>query len=148
MNKQQQRFVEDMGQLMVGWGLPRTTGRVYAYLLLRSDPASLDEIAADLQVAKSGASVATRQLIGFGMARTFGEGGTRRLRYDALYDLDAIIAARTAQTLAFFDRLHEGAKVASAPSVRRKITAMTGALEGLFAEAPALVRRTKKRRST
>lgn len=148
MNKQQQRFVEDMGQLMVGWGLSRTTGRVYAYLLLRPDPASLDEIAADLSVAKSGASVATRQLLGFGMARTFGEGGTRRLRYAALYDLDAIIAARSAQTLAFFQRLHEGAKVASTPAVKRKITGMTGALEVLFAQAPALARRTHKRRAT
>jgi DNA-binding transcriptional regulator GbsR (MarR family) len=148
MNKQQQRFIEDMGQLMVGWGLSRTTGRVYAYLLLRSSPASLDDVAADLGVAKSGASVATRQLIGFGMARTFGEGGTRRLRYAALYDLDAIIAARSAQALAFFERLHDGAKVASTPSVKRKITAMTGALEGLFARTPALARRTRKRRST
>lgn len=146
MNKQQQRFVEDMGQLMVGWGLPRTTGRVYAYLLLRPEPATLDQIAADLGVAKSGASVATRQLMQFGMARTFGEGGTRRLRYDALYELDAIIAARTAQTLAFFDRLHEGARVAGTPSVKRKITAMTGALEGVFAQAPALARRNQKRR--
>jgi DNA-binding transcriptional regulator GbsR (MarR family) len=149
MNKQQQRFVEDMGQLMVGWGLPRTTGRVYAYLLLRPEPATLDQIAADLGVAKSGASVATRQLVQFGMARTFGDGGgTRRLRYDALYELDAIIAARTAQTMAFFERLHEGAKVAGTPSVKRKITGMTGALEGLFAQAPSLARRTKKRRST
>jgi hypothetical protein len=147
MNAGQRRFVDDMGQLMVGWGLSRTTGRVYAYLLLRSDPASLDEIAADLAVAKSGASVATRQLIGFGMARTFGEVGTRRLRFDALYDLDAIVAARTAQTLAFFERLHDGARVARAPSVRRKINAMTGALEGLFARTPALARRTGKRRS-
>lgn len=148
MNKRQQRFVEDMGQLMVGWGLSRTTGRVYAYLLLRPDPTSLDEIAADLSVAKSGASVATRKLLGFGMARTFGEGGTRRLRYAALYDLDAIIAARSAQTLAFFQRLHEGAKVASTPAVKRKITGMTGTLEGLFAQAPALARRTHKRRAT
>jgi predicted transcriptional regulator len=148
MNRQQQRFIDDMGQLMVGWGLPRTTGRVYAYLLLRPDPATLDQVAADLGVAKSGASVATRQLIQFGMARSFGEGRTRRLRYDALYDLDAIIAARTAQTLAFFDRLHEGARVASTPSVKRKIAGMTGALEGLFAQAPALARRTHKRRAT
>jgi predicted transcriptional regulator len=147
MNRQQQRFIDDMGQLMVGWGLPRTTGRVYAYLLLRPDPATLDQVAADLGVAKSGASVATRQLIQFGMARSFGEGRTRRLRYDALYDLDAIIAARTAQTLAFFDRLHEGARVASTPSVKRKIAGMTGALEGLFAQAPALARRTHKRRA-
>ncbi len=144
MNRQQQRFIEDMGQLMVGWGLPRTTGRVYAYLLLRPTPATLDQIATDLDVAKSGASVATRQLVQFGMARMFGDGGgTRRLRYDALYDLYAIIAARTAQTMAFFDRLHEGARVAGTPSVKRKITAMTGALEGVFAQAPALARRTQ-----
>lgn len=35
----QRRYIEGMGQAMAGWGLPRTTGRIYAYLLLRADPA-------------------------------------------------------------------------------------------------------------
>jgi len=145
MNAAQKRFVEDMGQHMVGWGLPRTTGRIYAYLLLRPEPADLDQITKDLDVAKSGASVSTRQLISFGMVRATGERGTRRLRYDALYDLDAIIAARTAQSLAFFERLKEGARIATAPVVRAKLRTMTGELETVFGDAPDLVARARRR---
>jgi len=88
MNVTQRHFVDDMGQQMVSWGLARTTGRIYAYLLLQSAPVSLDQIARDLQVAKSGASVSTRHLLGFGLARSSGEVGTRRLRYAANYDLE------------------------------------------------------------
>ena len=144
----QRRYVEGMGQVMARWGLPRTTGRIYGYLLLRPDPASLDEIAKDVDVAKSGASVATRQLLGMGLARSFGERGSRRLRYDALYDLDAIFAARTAQTLELLGRLKEGATVASAASVRRKLNTLSTALESAFTGAPALVRRAQRRSRT
>ncbi len=67
-----QGFIEDMGQHMTGWGLARTTGRIYAYLLLQSEPVGLDRLAADLGIAKSGASVGARQLVAFGMARAVG----------------------------------------------------------------------------
>src|SRR5581483_1236985 len=147
MSAAQRRYIDDIGRLMVRWGLPRTTGRVYGYLLLRPDPATLDEIARDLDVAKSGGSVATRQLIATGLARSFGEGKTRRLRYDALYDLSAIVAARAAQTRVFIEGLREGAKVAAAPAVRKKITAMTAALEGAFTAAPTLALRAQRRKA-
>ncbi len=148
VNAAQQRYIEGMGGVMVRWGLPRTTGRIYAYLLLRREPASLDEIARDLRVAKSGASVATRQLVGMGLARSYGEPGTRRLCYDALYDLEAIIAARTAQTLALFDRLREGADVATDATVKRKLKAMTNALESAFADIPRITRHAQRRSGT
>ena len=145
VNASQHRYIEGMGDVMVRWGLPRTTGRIYAYLLLRPAPATLDDIVRDLGVAKSGASVATRQLMGMGLARSYGEPGSRRLRYDALYDLEAIIAARTAQTLALFERLREGATVATAPSVRRKLNGMTSALESAFADIPQIARHAQAR---
>ena len=66
MTEAQMTFIEDMGQLMVGWGIPRNTGRIYAYLLLQREPATLDDIAGELHIAKSGASVAARQLAQLG----------------------------------------------------------------------------------
>ena len=57
LSSAQHDFVEDMGQLMASWGLPRNTGRLYAFLILRSAPVSLDEMAAELGIAKSGASL-------------------------------------------------------------------------------------------
>lgn len=125
MTAAERHFVEDMGRLMAAWSLPRTTGRVYAYLLLRTDPATLDEIAKDLEVAKSGASGATRQLVAFGMARTHRQRGSKRLGFEAIYDLRGLLAARDAQTRIFMERLREGARVASSRAIRRKLDLMT-----------------------
>jgi DNA-binding transcriptional regulator GbsR (MarR family) len=134
MNAAQKRFVDGMGQQMVSWGLARTTGRIYAYLLLQPEPVSLDEIATDLHVAKSGASVSTRHLIGFGLARGSGELGTRRLRYAANHDLDSVLAARTKQLRDFTARLQEGAAAATATEPKRQMRHMTAALEVAMAE--------------
>src|SRR5579863_466358 len=37
-SKAQSTFIEDMGQMMAGWGIARTSGRIYAYLLLKKEP--------------------------------------------------------------------------------------------------------------
>lgn len=134
MNSAQKRFVDDMGQQMVSWGLARTTGRIYAYLLLQPEPVSLDAIARDLRVAKSGASVSTRHLIGYGLASSTGEAGTRRLRYAANYDLAVVLAARTKQLHDFVLRLHQGAAAATAAGPRRQMRHMTTALEAATAQ--------------
>src|SRR6266542_6269640 len=95
MTAAQHSFVDHMGQQMVGWNLPRTTGRVWAYLLMRGESAVLDEIASDLDVAKSGASVGARQLVAFGLARVTGERGGRRVLFSAIDSLDAMFAVRS-----------------------------------------------------
>ncbi len=142
----EKRFVEDMGRLMIGWGLPRTTGRVYAYLLLRPEPATLDQIAKDLDVAKSGASVSTRQLVAFGMARTHRQRGSKRLGFDAIYDLRGVLAAREVQTRLFMESLREGARAAASPAVRRKMSTMGDAIADVVVRLTALARSQRKGR--
>ena len=137
----EKRFVEDMGRLMAAWSLPRTTGRVYAYLLLRPEAATLDQIAKELGVAKSGASVATRQLVSFGMAQTHRERGSRRLRFEAIYDLAGLLAARQAQTRLFMERLREGARAASSTAARRRISEMTDPISDVVGELTTLAQR-------
>ena len=148
-NKQdaQRRFIDAMGQHMVGWGLPRTTGRVYAYLLIRSKPATLDEIAHDLGVAKSGVSVATRQLVSFGLAHSSGERGSRRLLFGALRDPRAIFAARNALAGELIELLHEGARVAPSPATRAHLTGMADAFTGFLRDFAEHFRRLAARRS-
>jgi hypothetical protein len=140
------QFIDDLGQTMVSWGLSRTTGRVYAYLLLRSTPASLDEMSDELDIAKSGASVASRQLVAIGLARVVGARGSRRILQEALLDPEAIMAARNAQTRLFADRLRQGAHAAGPGQARRRLEEMAGIVEDLAAELPALVRRVRERR--
>ncbi len=137
-------FIENMGRLMIGWGLPRTTGRVYAYLLLRPEPATLDQMAKELDVAKSGASVATRQLVAFGMARTHRQRGSKRLAFDAIYDLQGVLAARETQTRLFMEGLREGARVATAPVARRKMSTMSDAIADVVVRLTALARSERK----
>lgn len=145
MRAAQARFVEDMGEHMLGWGLPRTTGRVYAYLLLRTEPVSLDDITRDLGVAKSGASVATRQLVRFGLARGVAERGSRRLLFTGLRTVEAIFAARTAQSVDLVQRLREGAKVASAHDAREGLNSMAGELESIIRQFRAQFTRARER---
>ena len=146
MTGAQTTFIEDMGQLMAGWGIPRNTGRIYAYLLLQRDPASLDDMVADLDIAKSGASVASRQLAQLGLARVLGQPGTRRVLYEALYSIDSIVAARTKQMEDLVARLRQGARVARAGSGRQRLQEMADWCEEYTMEFPLLMRRLEKRR--
>jgi DNA-binding transcriptional regulator GbsR (MarR family) len=143
----QMNFVEDMGQLMVGWGIPRNTGRIYAYLLLQRRPARLDGIAADLGIAKSGASVASRQLAQLGLARALGEPGSRRVLYEAIYNLESIIAARTAQMNDLVVRLRQGARAAPRGQGRQRLQTMADWCEEWTRQLPLVMRRLDKRGS-
>jgi DNA-binding transcriptional regulator GbsR (MarR family) len=142
----QRTFIEDMGQLMVGWGMPRNHGRIYAYLLLRREPASLDDIAADLDIAKSGASVASRQLAQLGLARAIGQPGSRRILYEALYNLESIFAARARQMSDLVTQLRHGARVASGAQGRQRLQAMADWCQEMINQYPLLIRRLEKRR--
>jgi DNA-binding transcriptional regulator GbsR (MarR family) len=143
----QTTFIEDMGQLMAGWGIPRNTGRIYAYLLLQRELATLDDISADLNIAKSGASVGARQLAQLGLARAVGQPGSRRVLYEALYNIDSIIAARTAQMNDLVARLRQGARAASGGQGRQRMQAMADWCEEWTKQFPIVMRRLEKRRS-
>lgn len=147
MTEAQSAFIEDMGQLMVGWGIPRTTGRIYAYLLLQREPATLDDIATDLSIAKSGASVASRQLAHLGLARVVGQPGSRRVLYEALYNIESIIAARTAQMNDLVVHLRQGARVAPGGKGRQRLQDMADWCEEWVRQFPIVMRRLEKRRN-
>lgn len=132
MNKQQRQFIDDMGQQMVAWTLPRTSGRVYGYLLLQAGAVSADQIATDLDLAKSGVSVAVRQLVALGMARSVAQRGSRRLLHEAIYDLDTMLSARDAQMMSLIGRIRQGAEVAPAGPPRRRLAEMATLIEDLM----------------
>ena len=141
----QHDFVDHMGQQMVGWNLPRTTGRVWAYLLMRGEPSVLDEIARDLDVAKSGASVGARQLVAFGLARSTGERGSRRVLFSAIDNIHAMFAARSESARSLQRLLLEGARAASNSATRATLTDMASGIEEILErEGAALAARSRK----
>ena len=145
MTAAQHDFVDHIGQQMVGWNLPRTTGRVWAYLLMRGGPAVLDDIARDLDVAKSGASVGARQLVAFGLARSTGERGSRRVLFSAIENMEAMFAARSESARSLQRLLLEGARAASSSGTRATLTDMaSGIAEILEREGAALAAHSRK----
>jgi DNA-binding transcriptional regulator GbsR (MarR family) len=148
MTEAQEAFIEDMGQHMLGWGLPRNTGRIYGYLLLQPGAVSLDQISGAIGTAKSGVSLATRQLGQLGMARGIGERGSRRLLYEALPSLEAIFAARNAQALDLLERLRQGARAAGSASRREQLQEMAETMQNFLDLAPGLMQEMRSRRQT
>lgn len=94
LTEQDEAFLDAMAMLMAPWGWPRPVGRIYAYLLLREQPATLDEIATDLGMSKSNASVAARTLEHCGNARRQGEAGSRRIYYSVPADFSGPFVAK------------------------------------------------------
>lgn len=83
LSAEQTRFIEDVVALMVPWGMPQMSARIYGYLLLHAQPVSLDQITDDLEVSKSTASVAARLLENHMLIRRQSERGTKRVLYVA-----------------------------------------------------------------
>jgi DNA-binding transcriptional regulator GbsR (MarR family) len=146
LSAEQLAFIEDMGQYMLSWGVARNVGRIYAYLLLQPGPASLDQIADGVRLAKSGVSLAARHLVQLGLARGSGERGSRRLLYEALPSLEAISAARNAQTLELMERLRQGARATTSAARRAQLEDLADSIR-LFVElAPSVMRELRDRR--
>jgi predicted transcriptional regulator len=82
LSKAQEQFVDDFAYLLLPWGLPITSARLYAFLLLAEEPVTLDEFAASLGISKSNASTAARQLEATGIARRHTDRGSKRIRYE------------------------------------------------------------------
>jgi hypothetical protein len=92
----QRSFVDEMAALFAPWGLPPASGRVYAYVLLRETPVSLDQIAADLQLSKAGAWNAAKVLERNRHVRRTGQPGSKRSLYAPSYNYAAILLAHSA----------------------------------------------------
>jgi hypothetical protein len=75
--------MDEVASLMAPWGWSRHVARIFAYLLIREEPATLDEISAHLGISKSIASVAARELEQYGNARRHSQPGTKQILYSA-----------------------------------------------------------------
>ncbi len=75
----QRDFIDGMASLLTPWGVPATAGRLYAYLLLREEPVSLEQIATNLDMSKAGAWNAARFLEHTNCARRSTERGSKRV---------------------------------------------------------------------
>jgi DNA-binding transcriptional regulator GbsR (MarR family) len=73
-----QDFIERLGRLAEGEGLPRTAGRMMALLMLDENALSIDDLAGELQVSRASVSTNGRLLESLHIARRVTRPGDRR----------------------------------------------------------------------
>lgn len=96
-------------------------------------------MAAELQMSKSGASVAGRLLETWALARRTGERGSRRVLYEASDNLDAMITANNRGAQNFIGVFRQGA-------ARSRMQEMTELFAMAIEETEQIVRRWRERR--
>ncbi|MEU0468349.1 MULTISPECIES: GbsR/MarR family transcriptional regulator [unclassified Amycolatopsis] len=105
MTPEQQDFVNALGDTLATWNLPRATGRIYGYLLLRGEASTSDELRAALSLSSGAVSTATRELVSWGLARTIPQPGSRRLLVEAAGGFEQLLAASHERARAFIRTL-------------------------------------------
>ena len=84
-------FVQLWGHLAGFWGITPASGRVVGFLISRAEPADADTIGEELGMSRGAVSMATRELLEWGLVRTEKVPGSRRLIYHPETQLDKVI---------------------------------------------------------
>ncbi|MFE8910681.1 GbsR/MarR family transcriptional regulator [Streptomyces globisporus] len=138
-------FISEMGSLMERWGLPQATGRLFGYLLLRNKPVDLDTMTRELGQAKSGLSVAARQLEAWTLVRRSTRPGSRRIDYEAVGDLQHLLLVNNAHMRKFTETLNSGIPVARGEA-RGRLASLAGLFNGYVEQTEKLVADWEARR--
>ena len=115
------RFIQAYAKLLVGWGMPLTAARIFAYMMLQPKPVSLDQIAAALEISKASAWGATRHLEQVNQIERFGEPGSKRALFAPMDNI--------ARSLFNYSRLlsrsgklmHDAVQVAAGPEAAARL---------------------------
>jgi DNA-binding MarR family transcriptional regulator len=124
LSEARSRVIEDFGRYFSQWGMSAAAGRLWAYLLMESRPASLDEISADLQVSKSTASLAARELERMQFCRRSRVPGSKRVLYQANDISERFLRSVVAAYGSFLDLFDAAAAAAEAPDARERLGGM------------------------
>jgi len=84
-------FVQLWGRLGPFWGVTPTAAKVYAELLAAPDPRGAEELCAALELSRGAVSMATRELVDWGLIVNERPGGSRRLTYRVVDDPEEVI---------------------------------------------------------
>jgi DNA-binding transcriptional regulator GbsR (MarR family) len=82
-----ERFVLHWGEMGTVWGVNRSVAQIHALLYVSDAPLSAEDIADQLGMARSNASVSLRELLGWNLIRRVHAMGDRRDFYEAEADM-------------------------------------------------------------
>ena len=80
-------FVRHFGEMGSRWGINRTVGQMYAYIVLSDEPVNADELAAELKVSRSNVSMGLKELQSWNLVRLLHVPGDRKDYFTAPEDV-------------------------------------------------------------
>ncbi|MBF6259112.1 transcriptional regulator [Nocardia farcinica] len=125
MTPDQERFVNTMGDTMAMWNLPRATGRMYGFLLLKGSPSSSDDLRAALGLSSGAVSTATRELVSWGLARMIPQPGSRRLFVEAAGGFEQLLAASIERARTFIRALQDAEEITETAQAAARLRDVT-----------------------
>ncbi|MBC7803555.1 MAG: MarR family transcriptional regulator [Candidatus Parcubacteria bacterium] len=81
-----ERFVLHWGEMAVRWGINRTVAQIHALLYLSARPMNAEEVAEQLQVARSNVSTSLRELQNWDLVKVVHLLGDRRDHFETAQD--------------------------------------------------------------
>jgi predicted transcriptional regulator len=130
----QAQYIDSHGLLLEAFGLPGATGRIFAYLLLRDGPCSLDDMCEELGISKSSASVGARQLVDAGVARRLPQRGSRRVLYEAVDSFESLVETDFVRRAMLLEKWRQGVGLASTERARQRLTQLIDLFEFTLAQ--------------
>ena len=118
------RIADNIGHTYARYGLALTVGRVFGLLLASDQPLSLDEIADQLGVSKSGASLAARDLERSGIVHRLGTAGSRRVLYEATDRMELILTATFARVRDSLEAMNRAEPLLARGPAKRRMKSM------------------------
>lgn len=142
MTPDQESFVNTMGDTMATWNLPRATGRMYGFLLLKGAPSSSEDLRAALGLSSGAVSTAIRELVSWGLARTIPQPGSRRILVEAAGGFEQLLAASIERARTFIRALQSAEEITETPQAAARLRDVTD-LFAAYADAGGAVLRQR-----
>jgi DNA-binding MarR family transcriptional regulator len=120
----QRRYIDDLAQTLAHYGMTLTVGRLFGLLLVSDEPISLDDIAGQLGVSKSGASVAARDLERLGLVRRLATPGSRRIVYEATDTMEPVFESSVARIRDGLAMVQKGVPLLASGKARKRMKLM------------------------
>jgi len=115
------RYLDGFAMFWESMGASALMGRLFGYLLVSGRRVSLDELSSELEASKSSLSVASRQLVQFGMARRITQRGSRRVLYEAVESFESLVELELQRRVAMIELVSQGMRFASTPAAKRRM---------------------------
>jgi len=83
----EQKFVLHWGEMGLRWGINRTVAQIHALLYISKNPLNAEQIAEELEVARSNVSTSLKELQGWGIVKLVHVMGDKRDHFESMKDV-------------------------------------------------------------